>query len=193
MAADLEGWLAPNRIYPGVADAVRSLMASHEVDIVTTKQARFTHAILRQMAGIEFPLARIYSQTVSGRPKSEVLEALQAQNPGAECNFVEDKLSTLEKARGGRAHDVLVCGRAPAWRAGRLQPQPGADAAPAVPLRRWPSCRTWSTGICTWWTGATTPPRSGRGRRATRASASSTPQRLLRWRGPPGRKGARCV
>lgn len=99
MAADLEGWLAPNRIYPGVADAMRALMAAHEVDIVTTKQARFTHAILRQMAGIDFPLERIYSQTVSGRPKSEVLEALQEKNPGAECHFVEDKLSTLEKVR----------------------------------------------------------------------------------------------
>lgn len=40
MAADLDGWLAPNRIYPGVAEAVRALMAAHEVFIVTTKQAR---------------------------------------------------------------------------------------------------------------------------------------------------------
>ena len=38
MAADMEGWLAPNRIYPGVADAVRALMQTHEVYIVTTKQ-----------------------------------------------------------------------------------------------------------------------------------------------------------
>jgi hypothetical protein len=38
MAADMEGWLAPNRIYPGVADAVRALMQQHEVYIVTTKQ-----------------------------------------------------------------------------------------------------------------------------------------------------------
>lgn len=38
MAADMEGWLAPNRIYPGVADAVRALMEHQEVYIVTTKQ-----------------------------------------------------------------------------------------------------------------------------------------------------------
>ena len=38
--SDLEGWLAPNRIYPGVAEAVRRLMEEHEVYIVTTKQAR---------------------------------------------------------------------------------------------------------------------------------------------------------
>lgn len=38
MAADLEGWLAPNRIYPGVPEAMRALMQRHEVYIVTTKQ-----------------------------------------------------------------------------------------------------------------------------------------------------------
>jgi hypothetical protein len=39
---DLKGWLAPNRIYPGVADAVRSTLnsADTEVYIVTTKQVR---------------------------------------------------------------------------------------------------------------------------------------------------------
>ena len=39
MAADLASWLAPNRIYPGVADAVRAALAGgDEVYIVTTKQ-----------------------------------------------------------------------------------------------------------------------------------------------------------
>jgi hypothetical protein len=98
MAADLDGWLAPNRIYPGVADCMRALMYEHEVYIVTTKQARFTETILRQMAGIEFPMERIFSQTVSGRPKSEVLQNLQSLHPNVESyHFVEDKLSTLEK------------------------------------------------------------------------------------------------
>lgn len=100
IATDLEGWLAPNRIYPGVADCMNALMADHEVYIVTTKQARFTETILNQMAGIPFPGDRIFSQTVSGRPKSEVLEGLQAAHPEAESlHFVEDKLSTLEKVR----------------------------------------------------------------------------------------------
>ncbi len=35
---DLDGWLAPNRIYEGVADPVRQAMQQHEVYIVTTKQ-----------------------------------------------------------------------------------------------------------------------------------------------------------
>jgi hypothetical protein len=38
IAEDLSGWLAPNRIYPGVADAVAAAMQQSEVYIVTTKQ-----------------------------------------------------------------------------------------------------------------------------------------------------------
>jgi hypothetical protein len=38
IAQDLSGWLAPNRIYPGVADAVAAAMQQSEVYIVTTKQ-----------------------------------------------------------------------------------------------------------------------------------------------------------
>lgn len=98
MKADLKGWLAPNKIYPGVSDTVKALVESQESYIVTTKQARFTETILSEMAGIQFPADRIFSQTVSGRPKSEVLENLQKAHPDAESyHFVEDKLSTLEK------------------------------------------------------------------------------------------------
>ncbi|KAL4538461.1 hypothetical protein Ndes2437A_g01479 [Nannochloris sp. 'desiccata'] len=109
MAADLDGWLAPNRIYPGVADCMKSLMHDHEVYIVTTKQARFTETILKNMAGIDFPIDRIFSQTVSGRPKSEVLENLEAKHPQAgSFHFVEDKMSTLEKVAKNRASQVKV-------------------------------------------------------------------------------------
>ena len=71
-------------------------------------QARFTEAILREMAGIAFPPDRIFSQTVSGRPKSEVLCALADKHPGAEYHFVEDKASTLEKV-ASRARMGEVC------------------------------------------------------------------------------------
>ncbi len=109
MAADLDGWLAPNRIYPGVADCMRSLMNDHEVYIVTTKQARFTETILKNMAGIEFPMDRIFSQTVSGRPKSEVLENLERKHPQAGAfHFVEDKMSTLEKVSKRREEKYVV-------------------------------------------------------------------------------------
>ncbi len=68
MAADLAGWLAPNRLYTGVADALRAALADAALDvsIVTTKQARFTHALLRDLAGVELPMERIYSQVKMG-------------------------------------------------------------------------------------------------------------------------------
>jgi hypothetical protein len=42
MKADMPGWLGANRLYPGVADAVRAAVAAptSDVYIVTTKQAR---------------------------------------------------------------------------------------------------------------------------------------------------------
>lgn len=60
-------------------------------------QERFTEALLRDMAHVPLPRDRIFSQTVSGDPKSEVLARLAARHPGAAYHFVEDKLSTLEK------------------------------------------------------------------------------------------------
>ena len=53
---DLDGWLAPNRIYDGVADALRSLKGREDVYIVTTKQARrlapLTHCACEDRAAI---------------------------------------------------------------------------------------------------------------------------------------------
>lgn len=95
----MAGWLGANRLYPGVAEALRACVANPALDvyIVTTKQARFTHALLRDLGGVELPMERIYSQTASGRPKTEVLEKLAAgAPPGCRLTFVEDKLSTLE-------------------------------------------------------------------------------------------------
>lgn len=99
MDEDLEGWLAPNRIYDGVAAPLEAAMADPncEVYIVTTKQARFTQVLLQNMAGIDFPMESIHSQTMSGRPKSEVLQMLQGRHPGHVYHFVEDKLATLKK------------------------------------------------------------------------------------------------
>ena len=106
MAADLDGWLEPNLIYPGVGEAVRLAETSPhaQVFVVTTKQARFASAIMSRKANIDIPPERLFSQTVSGVPKTEVLLALQADAaPGARLVFVEDKMSTLEKvcARDG--------------------------------------------------------------------------------------------
>lgn len=94
---DLQGWLAPNRIYPGVPAVLNELIEQHELYIVTTKQERFTDALLRDKANVILPLDRIFSQTVSGAPKSEVLQMLEDRHPGSAYHFVEDKMGTLEK------------------------------------------------------------------------------------------------
>lgn len=60
-------------------------------------QARFTDMLMKQMAGIDFPIERIFSQTVSGQPKSDVLKMLQERHADCKYHFVEDKKSTLDK------------------------------------------------------------------------------------------------
>ena len=38
--SDLAGWLAPNRIYPGVVEPLRAALQAQHAYIVTTKQVR---------------------------------------------------------------------------------------------------------------------------------------------------------
>lgn len=50
------------------------------------------------MANVHIPMDRIYSQTVSGQPKAEVLVMLQERHSDAVgMHFVEDKMGTLDK------------------------------------------------------------------------------------------------
>lgn len=108
MRRDLRSWLESNSFYPGVAEAVAAARdgrecGSSEAYIVTTKQARFALALLREIGKIPFEEDRVFSQTVSGQPKSEVLKMLEERHGGKDgeksvsFHFVEDKLSTLEK------------------------------------------------------------------------------------------------
>jgi hypothetical protein len=60
-------------------------------------QARFTEALLRDKARLDFASDRIYSTTVSGQPKSQVLQQLEQKHPSTQYHFVEDKYGTLEK------------------------------------------------------------------------------------------------
>lgn len=91
---DLSGWIGANRFYPGTADALK--FSSSEVYIVTTKQGRFTEALLKELAGIEFPSERIYG--LGTGPKVKVLQQLQQmpQHQGLTLHFVEDRLATLK-------------------------------------------------------------------------------------------------
>jgi hypothetical protein len=58
---------------------------------------------MHNMAGVPIASEDIFSTTVSGQPKSEILIDLQREHPGMEkYHFVEDKLSTLEKVSAKR-------------------------------------------------------------------------------------------
>lgn len=97
MAKDLQDWLQSNGIYESMPQILKHLMDRDEVYIVTTKQARFTEALLKDMAKTPFSADRIFSQAESGRPKTEVLQMLQERHPDTMYHFVEDKFGTLEK------------------------------------------------------------------------------------------------
>ncbi|XP_044366355.1 uncharacterized protein [Triticum aestivum] len=91
---DLSGWIGANRFYPGTADALK--LSSSELYIVTTKQSRFTGALLKELAGVDFPSERIYG--LGTGPKVKVLQQLQEmpQHQGLTLHFIEDRLATLK-------------------------------------------------------------------------------------------------
>ncbi|CAN6197583.1 unnamed protein product [Urochloa humidicola] len=90
----LSGWIGANRFYPGTADALK--LSSSEAYIVTTKQSRFAKALLKELAGIDFPSERIYG--LGTGPKVKVLQQLQQmpQHQGLTLHFIEDRLATLK-------------------------------------------------------------------------------------------------
>ncbi|XP_076948676.1 uncharacterized protein LOC143621029 [Bidens hawaiensis] len=91
---DLTTWMAANRFYPGVPDALK--FASSELYMVTTKQGRFADLLLRELAGVTIPPERIYA--LGSGPKVETLKMLQKrpENQGRKLHFVEDRLATLK-------------------------------------------------------------------------------------------------
>lgn len=93
MEHDFHGWIGANSFYLGIADALK--WSSSTVFIVTTKQARFTSALLKELAGVDFPMDRIYG--LGSGPKVEVLKQLQerVEHEGLTLHFVEDRLATL--------------------------------------------------------------------------------------------------
>jgi len=74
-------------------------------------QARFTEALMHNTAKVPIPSEDIFSTTVSGQPKSEILVDLQRQHPDMKYHFVEDKLGTLEKVREAckAVIDIMIC------------------------------------------------------------------------------------
>ena len=60
-------------------------------------QARFTEALMKDKAKVDFSADRIFSTAETGQPKSEVLKQLEQKHPNTSYHFVEDKLGTLDK------------------------------------------------------------------------------------------------
>ncbi|KAI4386613.1 hypothetical protein MLD38_004531 [Melastoma candidum] len=94
MDNDLGTWIAANRFYPGVPDALQ--LASSNIYVVTTKQSRFASALLQNLAGVTIAPERIFG--LGTGPKVEVLKKLQKkpEHQGLRLHFVEDRLATLK-------------------------------------------------------------------------------------------------
>lgn len=67
-------------------------------------KARFTEALMRDKAKLDFPADRIFSTAETGQPKSDVLKQLEHKHPGTSYHFVEDKLGTLDKVRSNASN-----------------------------------------------------------------------------------------
>ncbi|XP_062000022.1 uncharacterized protein LOC133717341 [Rosa rugosa] len=94
---DLKTWIGANRLYPGVADALKS--ATSTIYIVTGKQSPFAEVILQEFAKDTIPPERICGVGAGSEPKLEKLKQLQKkpEHQGLKLHFVEDRLETLKK------------------------------------------------------------------------------------------------
>jgi len=72
-------------------------------------QARFTEALMKDKAKVDFSADRIFSTAETGQPKSEVLKQLEQKHPGTSYHFVEDKLGTLDKVGSSVYIPILPC------------------------------------------------------------------------------------
>jgi phosphoglycolate phosphatase-like HAD superfamily hydrolase len=99
IAQDLNDWLAQQRFYPGVIDALQRWLAnSSQVVIVTTKEGRFVKELLRQQQ-IDMPDINIFGKEVN-QPKHETLRQLmfsrKTTSQPPTLWLVEDRLKTLQ-------------------------------------------------------------------------------------------------
>jgi phosphoglycolate phosphatase-like HAD superfamily hydrolase len=94
IATDLDGWLALHRLYPGILERLKSILASTvHLIIISTKEGRFIDQLLQQQ-GIELSQAQIIGKE-SQRPKHQVLRELGVHNDRSTIWFIEDRLKTL--------------------------------------------------------------------------------------------------
>ncbi|MGE5850074.1 MAG: HAD family hydrolase [Candidatus Methylomirabilota bacterium] len=94
---DLQGWLAANHLYPGIADRLRAIVQSEvRVFVLTTKEGRFAHLLLEQN-GVKLPTAHVWGKE-RARSKADFLRALREEQSVTfgDIWFIEDRLKTLQ-------------------------------------------------------------------------------------------------
>ncbi|MGG6293586.1 HAD family hydrolase [Leptolyngbya sp. AN02str] len=100
ISQDVESWLALHRLYPGVGDRLKQILASDVYPIIiSTKEGRFIRELL-QGQGVDFPRDRIIGKEVK-QPKPQTLRDLKQQFGQQAAKFptiwfVEDRLKTLQ-------------------------------------------------------------------------------------------------
>lgn len=97
LAADLEGWLALHRFYPGVLPRLQQAQEQGlDLVIISTKEGRFIQQLLAQQ-GMTLAADRILGKEVK-QPKYNSLRQLKANAsaPNASIWFVEDRINALQ-------------------------------------------------------------------------------------------------
>jgi len=83
-------WLSWNRLYPGIADALKAQAANPRVHILSTKKAEFIREIVLSQ-GVDWPLERtLYTGT---RTKLDIIGGLAA---GAPSVLIDDQIDHLD-------------------------------------------------------------------------------------------------
>jgi phosphoglycolate phosphatase-like HAD superfamily hydrolase len=98
--ADLDGWLAQHRFYPGIIDRMQKILHSQiNLFIITTKEGRFVRQLLQQQQ-VNLPETQIFGKEVK-QPKTQTLKMLEEQFSQNTTEFpriwfIEDRLKTLQ-------------------------------------------------------------------------------------------------
>ncbi|AFY40337.1 hypothetical protein Lepto7376_4220 [[Leptolyngbya] sp. PCC 7376] len=98
ITTELDNWLSFHRFYDGMSACIAQLLADHKtkVYIITTKEARFAHQLLRHQ-DIHFPRGNIFGKETK-QPKTQILKQL-SNGDLSPFWFIEDRLKTLEKVQ----------------------------------------------------------------------------------------------
>ncbi len=109
IARSLDGWLADQGLYPGMAERLQAILRDGvAVYVITTKEGRFAHKLL-EIHGVRMPAAHVWGKE-QARPKAELLRVLARERRAdyRDIWFVEDRLKTLQAVE--RESDLTALG-----------------------------------------------------------------------------------